>query len=186
MAYKVLGLDISSSTIGWALVEDADPDFRIVDSGYIKPLKSNKGEFVERLDDAYSKIFDLVEETKPDDLVIEDYARKFSSRKSSAQTITVLCAFNEVCGLAAYKASDKIAYRYTVTQIRSALGKVFGIKIKSKDEIFPVLAMYFSTKGQPIIELNRNRRIKAESGDVGDALAVAMMHIIKVREQKNG
>ena len=90
---KILGLDISSSIIGWAIIEKKDDSLNLLKYGNIKPLKSSKGNMTERLNDAFEKIKDLVEKENFDDIAVEQYANKFSKGRSSARTIIVFIFF---------------------------------------------------------------------------------------------
>ena len=49
---KILGLDISSSTIGWAVLE-SKKEFCLKEYGHIKPSRKLKG--TEKLSDTYDK-----------------------------------------------------------------------------------------------------------------------------------
>jgi Holliday junction resolvasome RuvABC endonuclease subunit len=173
---KVLSLDISSSTIGWSLIEYDSQSFTLIDYGYLKPPKSSKGSLSYRLNETVSMITNLITQHHPDEVAVEDYARKFTKGRSTAHTIIILSTFNEVVCLTAYRIMKQDAYRYPVSTIRSQVGKLFGTKIVSKDDIFPEI-----TQRAKIFQaqLNRNNNIKKESMDVADAIAVGIAHVLK-------
>jgi Holliday junction resolvasome RuvABC endonuclease subunit len=173
---SVLGLDISSSTIGWSLIEFDDKVVKLSDYGYIKPPNSKKGSLSYRLDEARKEIEGLILKKNPDFVAVEDYAKKFTKGRSSAHTIIVLSVFNEMCCLSAYRLIGKDVYRYPVATVRSTLGKHFGIKIVSKDDIFPVIV---SKCKKFVPKINRVGNIKKESGDEADSIAVALTFILK-------
>lgn len=173
---KVLSLDISSSTIGWSSFVYNDEEFTLINYGWIKPPKKTKGSVSYRLNETMTLIKELVDQVKPDEVAVEDYAKRFSSGKSRANTIIVLANFNEACCLACYQEMKKDVYRYPVMTIRSQVGKLLGQKIVSKDEVFPAIeknAVVFKRT------LNRNNNLKKECLDAVDAIAVGITHILK-------
>ncbi len=173
---KVLSLDISSSTIGWAVLEFDDKVVELIDYGHLKPPKKAKGSISFRLDTTVNMMTDLINRFNPDFVAVEDYAKKFSKGKSTANTIILLSVFNEMCCLLSYQLVGKDVYRYPVVTIRSVLGKHFGEKIVSKDDVFPQIVnncSKFNTK------LNRVGNIKKECGDEADAIAVGLTFILK-------
>jgi Holliday junction resolvasome RuvABC endonuclease subunit len=173
---RILALDISSSTIGWAILELDNQILTLPHNGYIKPPPKRKGSMSFRLSETFDHISDLIDLHKPTDVVVESYAKRFSKGRSSAQTIITLSVFNEVCSLVAYRKLGKDTYQYPVVSIRAALGKHFGQKIVSKDDIFPVI----DNNCKSFIPLkNRNNNTKKESGDIADAIAVGLTHILK-------
>jgi Holliday junction resolvasome RuvABC endonuclease subunit len=177
---KVLGLDISSSTIGWCLLEYDAQVVNLVSYGHIKPPPKKKGSFPFRLDFTYKAIEDLIKQLKPNEIAVEDYAKKFSKGRSTANTIIVLSVFNEVCCLVSYRKLKKEPFRYPVATIRAQLGRLFNTKIVSKDDVFPEIVKNCSRFQ---VKLNRNLNTKKESGDEADAIAVAITHILKTQNQ---
>lgn len=178
---KILGLDISSSTIGWAILDGSG---KLLKYGHIKPLKKAKADkqgkgYVARLADAYAHVYALVKNECPDAIVIEDYSRKFSHGKSTANTIIVLATFNEACALACYHASDIEPVKYPVTTMRKHVGNKFDNKMPKKDDVFP-----FIEKQYKDFEITKTRfgNIKSEHYDEADAIFTALAHIIISQE----
>lgn len=173
---KVLSLDISSSTIGWALIEYNKEEINLLEYGYIKPPKKKRGSLSLRLSKTVDMITELIADTHPDEVAVEDYARKFSKGRSTANTIIILSTFNETVCLTAFRIMSKDVFRYPVATIRSHVGKLFETKIVSKDDVFPEIV-----KKSKIfkVELNRNNNTKKESGDVADAIACGLTHALK-------
>lgn len=172
---KVLSFDISSSTIGWTLMEYDQSSFNLMDFGYIKPPKKEKGSISFRLNSTNNSIEDLIKKHCPDEVAVEDYAKRFSGGRTTANTIIILSTFNEIVCLAAFRVMGMDAYRYPVVRIRSQVGKLFGIKIVSKDDIFPEIVKR-STFFVP--QKNKNNNTKIEYMDVADAIAVGITHIL--------
>lgn len=173
---KILSFDISSSTIGWSLLGHNNDEIRLIEYGYIKPMKKNKGTMSSRLNDTFLKIKNLVSDLSPDDIAVEDYVKRFTKNKSSANTIIILSTFNEVTCLACYQALGKDVYRYPVSTVRSHVGKLFEEKMVSKDDIYSAIldrALIFK------ISLNRINNPRKENEDIADSIAVGLTHVIK-------
>lgn len=171
---KHMGLDISSSTIGIAITEDENLIFH----GHYKPMKSKvkkvEKTLAERLLKTYKDMIEIIKKHNPDTICIEDYARKFSPGRSSAQTIIVLSCFNEVVSMACVDSVNIIPTKYPVASIRKTLG--LKGKLEKKDILDEVIKKYPNFK----IKLNRNKNTKTETYDEADALAVVMHHLTEV------
>jgi RNase H-fold protein (predicted Holliday junction resolvase) len=170
---KILGLDISSSTIGWALVEIKNNELSLLKYGHLKPpdKKKSNDNFSLRLDYAFNEMTKLVKSTKPDIVAIEDYAKKFSSGRSSANTILVLASFNEVCGLAVYRQLGKKPIRIPVSRLRSLVKNEYNEIVKDKEDVMRFCKKYFSNFTE---SLNRAKNIKQECYDEADSVVVAI------------
>ena len=175
---KVLSLDISSSTIGWSILKfkknNSFPSLKKY--GYIKPSKN--GSLSERALDAKRKYIDLLKTEKPDFVVVEDYASKFSHGKSTARTIIVLAVFNETIKIATLESLNINAISYPVRTIRSIVEKELSQPIKDKEEVLNFCIKNF--KNYKTV-LNRNKRTKKECYDECDAIAVGICHYLKTK-----
>ena len=67
---RILGLDASSTTIGWCVLDIDGYNIEFVKMGYIKPIK--KGHIVERIADTRNVVQKLINEVKPDHIGIEE------------------------------------------------------------------------------------------------------------------
>lgn len=171
---KVLSLDISSSTIGWSLLRVENKKLKLVEYGYIKPTK--KGTLAERAIDAKEKYIKVLNKTKPDDVVVEDYASKFSSGRSTARTIIVLAVFNEFIKISTIENVKIIPTSYSVRTIRSVVQKEYSMQIKDKEEVLDFCKTMFPNYKT---HLNRNKKIKKECYDECDAVVVGVCHFLK-------
>tara|TARA_B100001094_G_scaffold333399_1_gene411491 strand:- start:15095 stop:15664 length:570 start_codon:yes stop_codon:yes gene_type:complete len=178
---KVIGLDISSSTVGWAVLAYDKNNYKLEEYGHIKPLKSNKGSLSVRAADYLDKITNFLPKKSPDSVAIEAYANKFSKGRSSARTIIVLSVFNEITSVGSIKSIGIEPDSYAVSTIRSILSKIAGNKISSKEEAFDFILNHFDDFK---IRKKRTGNIKDECFDEADAIAVALTHIYK--ESDNG
>ena len=173
---KVLGLDISSSTIGWATMLMASDEMQLDEYGYITPPKSKAGTLTFRASKAFDQVTELLNDKKPEIVVVESYANKFPSGRSTARTIIVLSVFNEVVSMAALRSMGKDPVRYPVSTIRSKLSKLAGKKISSKEECFDFINDHFDKFS---IRQNRAGNIAKQCYDEADAIAVAATYYVK-------
>lgn len=176
---SVLSLDISSSVIGWSLIEFDSSKEILKSYGHIKPKKTTHIE--EKLQYTKKEIIKLIADTNPDCFAVESYANKFSKGRSTARTIMVLSVFNEFINYLIYNETGKISSRYPVVTIRSQISKMLGKKIVSKDEVFENVKDYF--KNYKIV-YNRNNKVRKECYDEIDSIAVGLCFINK--ERNNG
>jgi len=174
----VLGLDISSSTIGWSILEYDDQKIVLKEYGYIKPPKSSKGSLAFRASAAYDEVYSFLKDKEPGVVAVEAYANKFPAGKSTARTIIVLSVFNELMAIASLKALGEEPIRYAVQTIRASLGKVAGYKISTKEDAFEFIKKYFIEFN---LRENRSGNIAKECYDEADSIAVALTHIYKER-----
>lgn len=175
---RILSLDISSSTIGFAVLDYDQTQATLYDHGHFKPPdKKKSGDLLPlRLEISMNKLKDWIKLYKPQEVVIEDYAKRFNQGKSTANIIILLSTFNECLRLVAYQQLGIDAIKYPVITIRTEVGKLFNTKIVSKDDIFPVIqeqCKSFTTL------YNKKGNVKNESKDEGDAIAVGITRIIK-------
>jgi hypothetical protein len=170
---KILGLDISSATIGFSILEIKNKKVSLLEYGHLKPpsKKKSKDNFSLRLDFAFNEITKLIKRTKPDIVAIEDYAKKFSEGRSSANTILVLASFNEVCGLAAYRILETKPTRIPVTTLRRLVKDEYKEVVKDKEDVLKFCKKHF--KNFTTVN-NRAGNIKEESYDQADSIIVGL------------
>jgi len=178
---KLISLDISSSTVGWALFSFSKDEFSLIEYGHIKPEKSSKGSLAYRAANYLDKISEFLIQKNPDCVAIEAYANKFPKGKSSARTIIVLSLFNETTSMASIKSIGVEPKSYPVMTIRSCLSSFSGSKITSKEDCFNFIKNNFKNFN---LKYKKTGKIKDECYDEADAIAVGLTHIIK--EQKSG
>lgn len=178
---KVLGFDISSSTIGYSLLGFDGEQIEIIEYGHLKPPSSNSGTLAFRALGASKMLKDLFLRIIPDYVAFEDYANRFSEGRSSARTIIVLSVFNEMSAMTCLETLGFEPIKYPAITIRSALSKIKGEKITSKEDAFK-----FICDNYPDFKLRykKTKKIKDECFDEADAIAVALTYINK--EINNG
>ena len=172
-----MGFDCSSSTVGWGVIE-YDENFNIIkiNSGWFKPEKT--GTIFERLDSTRNQVKTLLNLYKPDKISIEDII-KFMANKSSAQAIIMLAIFNRTIGMTCYDFLGESPDLISVMTIRH---KIKQDKIVPKKEDVPeclekILGIKFNWT------FNKNGKIKEESYDESDGLAVATTRFLQEKNK---
>ena len=165
---KILGFDISSSCIGWCVLEldDKTKQISYVISDIYKPPK--KGDIIERLAKTKKAIIALLKKHSPDIVAIEELV-KFMP-KSTATTVIALTGFNRLVGLTVYEHQKQLPPCYNVMAIRH--GIKFSSDLPSKQEIPDVVAKHL--RMAPIIHYDKKGKIAMTTYDQADATAVAI------------
>jgi len=169
---KVLGFDVSSSTIGWCSLEIEDDIIKYVDSGYFKPIKI--GSIVDRIVDTRNKIQEIIDQTKPDYIGIEDLI-KFMP-KSTATTVVMLTTFNRMVCLTSYDYLKSNPGLFNVMTIRHGLKTS---KVLPKKEDMPELVAKHLGIKFPYERITKGKNkggIKEENCDRADGIAVALYY----------
>lgn len=169
MIKRILGIDCSSTTIGYCVLswDEANNDIKFEKASYIKPIK--KGSIIERIVDTRNKIQKVIIDSKPDYIAIEDIIQ-FMKGLSTAKTIIMLTTFNRMIGLTAYDYLGKSPELFNVMSIRH------GLKLNKdlpKKEDMPALVAHHLGITFPY-EYNKLGKIKVESYDKADGMAVAL------------
>jgi Holliday junction resolvasome RuvABC endonuclease subunit len=169
----ILSLDVSSTTIGWGVLEIKNNNIKYIDSGYFKPSK--KGDIFSKLDGARQYIISLFEKYKPDDIAIEEIVQ-FMQGKSTAKTIIMLTTYNRCLGLLAYDYLGKPPQMFSVMQIRHGLkiNKILPKKEEMPDLVSNHLGITFPW------ELNKKGAAKVENYDQADGIAVGLYYAHKI------
>lgn len=174
---KILGLDCSSSTIGWGLVS---ADLKLLAYGYIKPLDS-KHDLLKRLDGVYEEIKAICDEFSPTYIAIEKILL-FMKGKSQASTITILAQFNSTVALSAFKNSDAKIMFYPSQTIRKIIKNAYKLSKRIEKEEIPDLII---DKLEPSFSniINKKGNVAKETYDEADGIAAAWACAL---ELKNG
>lgn len=175
MRKRVLGIDCSSTTIGFCIldVDIENKDIKYVFMDYIKPQK--KGSIIDRIVETRDKIQSVINKYKPDYIGIEDIIQ-FMKGASTAQTIIILTTFNRMICLSARDYLNKNPELFSVMTIRHGLK--FNKDLPKKEDIPALVSKHLdinfpwilSTKGK------NKGKIKTESYDMADGAAVALFY----------
>jgi Holliday junction resolvasome RuvABC endonuclease subunit len=167
--YRVLGIDCSSTTIGWCLLEIDGYSISMMQSGYIKPPK--KGHIVERLAQTRAQIQQVIEQYRPNHVGIEEIV-SFMKGASTAKTIIMLTTFNRMASLVAYDITQKLPEFFSVMSIRHGLK--LNKALPKKEDMPELVAQHLNI--QFPWEYNKKGKPKPENCDRADGMAVALYY----------
>jgi Holliday junction resolvasome RuvABC endonuclease subunit len=173
---RILSFDVSSTTLAYAILElnISTNEIKYISSNYIKPIKNKP--ILEKLVHTRLQIVDIIEKSKPDQIVIEDII-SFMKHKSSATTIITLALFNRMVCLTSYDYLKDYPILYNVLSIRHGLRRASGLaKLPAKEDIPDIVSKLL--KFDFPFEFKKNGKRKDESEDKADAIAVGLHHAL--------
>jgi len=162
----ILGLDISSSRIGYCLINENE-DLLLVDEIKLKPSQS-----LEERADIFKKTMQIVKEhSEVKHVFIEQPFVAFSGGKTTAATMAKLQRFNGMCS---YVVHDLFGHTPTLIQANKARGLV-GLKIKRGSKTKLKVIEWVSEKypKEFIVEYTRHGNPKPGTDDKADAIIIA-------------
>ena len=168
----VIGFDVSSTCVGYGVLNIINNNITYIDSGYFLPLKSDS--IIENLYDLKSNVNRLLLKYNPTHIGIEELI-KFMKGSSSADTTLILSAFNRTVGLTAYEYTlannlDKPQF-FSVLSIRSKLKFENRLEKKEMPEaVAKHLDMQFP------YEYNKRKTLLVYNYDRADGIAVALYY----------
>ena len=183
MIKTVLGLDISSKTVGWGVLEinDVDGSIAYKDCGHFNPIKT--GSIIERIVNTREKIKNILNTYKPDIIGIEDLI-KFMP-KSTATTVVMLTTFNRTISLTCYDYLSSSPRMFNVLSIRHGLK--LNKKLPKKQDMPELVAHHLGITFPYVYSKQTKKKkptIKEESYDIADGLAVALYCCFMIRKKK--
>ena len=198
---KILGLDISSTTIGYCILE-LDENTKLISyvaSGFIKPIKEIKTkvqvkvpgkkskfktvitelDIFERLDYVRAEVNLVLNKYNPDIVGIENIS-SYMPGKSNSNTIITLALYNRCIGLVCRDFTKKSPNLFNVLSIRHTLKKLLGISKKKpeKDEIPDYVSKILKITFPYVI--NNKGKVSVESYDIADGMAVAIHQAMNI------
>lgn len=179
---RVLGFDVSSSTIGFAVLDiDESKNITPIHISFYKPPK--EGNIFERLIETKNHITSIIDGYKPDEIAIEEIVQ-YMGGASTAKTIIMLTSFNRMVGLASYEYLKKTPSMYSVMMIRHGLK--ISKQLPSKEDMPKLVAKHLKFKF-PYIYITKKRsnkkEISIESYDMADGAAVALYHAFALTDR---
>lgn len=165
----ILGLDVSTSRIGWAIV---NKNQELVDSDFFKT--DNKASLEERAEALKDKVLKpIMTIYNITEIRIEEPFSMFSGGKTTAKTMSSLQRFNGMVSLTAHQLLGKPPTLVGATTARSRVGikvprgtKAKVVVLKWVDERFDNFIMEHTRHGNP----------KPGLDDEADAIVVALSH----------
>jgi Holliday junction resolvasome RuvABC endonuclease subunit len=179
--YRVLGLDCSSSMVGWGLMGIKDNSPILLAYGHVKPLDS-KNTLLERLNDVCDNLMEICNEVSPTEVSIEDIILYMKGR-SQASTVVILASFNRVVATVIHREFKVGVIFQSVQVIRKLIKKSLKLKETIKKEDMPFIIKEHLC---PIFEftINKKNEIADVTRDEADGIAVAWSRILeKINER---
>ena len=148
---RILGIDPGSLSTGYGIIDSAGQQLKYVDCGNIRP----RGEsFLERLQDIYFAVGQLMERYTPDEVAVE---RAFVHKNADSALKLGQARAAAICGTLARPVP---LHEYTPKEVKQA---VVGQGGAGKDQVQHMMRVLLGLKGE----------LQADSAD---ALAVAVCH----------
>jgi len=165
----IMGLDVSTSRIGWAIIDD---DGSYVDSDFFKTDKNK--ELEARATDLERKVIEpLFSKYRITEIRIEEPFSMFSGGKTTAKTMSSLQRFNGMVSLIAHQHLGKPPTLVGATTARSRC----GIKVPRGTKAKVVVLQWVDEKFDNfIMEHTRHGNPKPGLDDEADAIVVALSH----------
>jgi len=151
---RILGIDPGLGITGYGLIEACGNNVRLIEAGIIKSNAKEKME--KRLASIYKKVINLIEDTMPKTVVLEEVYSHYKHPKTS---ILMAHARGAICLAVEHRAVQLI--NYPTTRIKKA---ITGRGRASKEQIQRTVTSLLGLKNPP------------EPVDVTDALALAITH----------
>lgn len=167
--FKVLGLDISTNSTGWCILEYLDEDkYKLIDYGLIERKGMDIGEtlvYFER------QLLSIIKQFNPHGISAE---APFVGRNN--QTIQKLCMFHGVMQLIAKKEKMPIVYYAVMTLKSKVLG---GMKTKNEDGTRKTGMQLKQEVADKIFSLlGKENFVKEYNDDVTDSISAAITYCL--------
>ena len=165
----ILGLDVSTSRIGWAIINDKQ---ELIDSNFYKTdkkkgLEERALDLKENVLDPIMALHDITE------IRIEEPFMMFSGGKTTARTMSSLQRFNGMVSLIAHQLLGKPPTLVGATTARSRC----GIKVPRGTKAKQVVLMWCASQYDNfIMDYTRHGNPKPGLDDEADAIVVALSH----------
>ena len=151
---RILGIDPGLGITGYGLIEAAGNNVRLIEAGIIRSNAKDKME--KRLASIYKKIINLIKDTTPEAVVLEELYSHYKHPKTS---ILMGHARGAICLAVEHQGVSLI--HYPTTKIKKA---ITGRGRASKEQMQRTVTSLLGLKNPP------------EPVDITDALALAITH----------
>lgn len=169
---RIMGFDVSSSTVGWAVLDVTKQGIKYHQSGWFKPSK--KGHVFANLTDLQTQILTLLQHHRPDKIAIEDLVQ-YMPKMSSAATIIKLAIYNRLVGLTAFEFLQAPPELYSVMAIRH--GIKLNKQLPAKEDIPVLVEQRLQIK--LTTQFKKTGSVRPEKFDEADAIACALFCALK-------
>ena len=151
---RILGIDPGLAITGYGLINSCGKNIKLMEAGIIR--SSTKDKMEKRLADIYKKVMNLIRDTMPEAVVLEELYSHYKHPKTS-----ILMAHGRGAICLAVKHGNVTLVNYPTTKIKKA---ITGRGRASKEQVQRTVASLLGLKKPP------------EPVDITDALALAITH----------
>ena len=151
---RILGIDPGLAITGYGLIDSCGNNVKLMEAGIIRSSVKDKME--KRLASIYKKVMNLIKDTMPEAVVLEELYSHYKHPKTS-----ILMAHGRGAICLAVEHSNVALVNYPTTKIKKA---ITGRGRASKEQVQRTVASLLGLKKPP------------EPVDVTDALALAITH----------
>ena len=151
---RILGIDPGLAVTGYGLIDSCGNNVKLMEAGIIRSSAKDKME--KRLAGIYKKVMNLIKDTMPEAVVLEELYSHYKHPKTS-----ILMAHGRGAICLAVEHSNVALVNYPTTKIKKA---ITGRGRASKEQVQRTVASLLGLKKPP------------EPVDVTDALALAITH----------
>jgi crossover junction endodeoxyribonuclease RuvC len=151
---RILGIDPGLAITGYGLIDSCGNNVKLMEAGIIRSDAKDKME--KRLANIYKKVMNLIKDTMPEAVVLEELYSHYKHPKTS-----ILMAHGRGAICLAVEHSNVALVNYPTTKIKKA---ITGRGRASKEQVQRTVASLLGLKKPP------------EPVDVTDALALAITH----------
>lgn len=163
---KIIGLDLSTTTIGIGILEKKKKSIKLVKAFYFKPDKSQDVFFM--LSGIKKFISELITEFKPEQVAVEDFL--WGKRKTNIKTLINLAVLNRMVCLQLREEFEIIPISLAPITVRNTLK--LTEEMPAKEDMPEVIAKHLKIDF-PFV-YNTRGRVAVESFDIADGIAVAL------------
>jgi len=166
----ILGLDISTKKIGYAIFDD----FKIVKFGCICTKKDTT--IYERAEMAISELENLLNKYQIDKIIIEESLLQFANSSSSANTIVKLTMINAIISFHLMKKKINIVHVNASTARKIVFGKSRNAAFKNVKRfvMYRLIKMYGKDFYKTLPRMKIKDKLADEAFDIADAIVLAL------------
>lgn len=175
---KILGIDVSSETIGISVVENTNP-YKILFLDHIKPPKNES--IIESLYETKQMFLSKISNLEFDNVVIEDISEHMSNHTTS-KTILKLAVFNRMIGLLIKETFDINPVLLNVLRARANIKHKEYVGPLAKEDVPDAISHLIGENYPHIYEIKTKKKVQEkiiseESYDQADSVAIAIAYM---------
>ena len=177
----ILGLDISTSIVGFTIVDQGE----IVKTFAIDLRnKNNFPDIYSKYNHIQGELLDIQREYKIEHIFIEQSLQMFRSGFSSAKTLSTLSSFNGVITYLCYRELSIKPEHIPASSARKACGITIKKGTKAKEQV-----VKFLLDNEPcfVVEYTKSGNLKPKYYDIADSIVIAKAgyELVEQRKSKN-